>query len=275
VKLQSVITALKYSILVIGMILILIPMYLTVTIALKSPAELAQSFFSLPAALNLDNFKEVIHKAGFWKYLFNSIMITVLSVSIMITVIPMVSYAVSRNESKRYYKVVYFLLLAGIFVPFQAIMLPTFKHLSDLHLLNHSGLLLLYVSFSLGQGVFMGVGFLKSVPLELDEAAKIDGCGVWLTFIRIIYPLMLPVLVTMLIINSLWVWNDFQLPLIVLNKSSDYWTLPLFIYNFKSTYTFNVNLAFAGFLLTMLPIIALYAFVQRYIIGGLTQGAIK
>ncbi|MFD0961720.1 carbohydrate ABC transporter permease [Paenibacillus chungangensis] len=123
--------------------------------------------------------------------------------------------------------------------------------------------------------IFLCVGFLKNIPLELDQASKIDGCGVWLTFSRIIYPLLMPIIATILILNSLWIWNDFQLPLIKLNTHPDLWTLPLFIYNFKSEVSFDYTLALAAFALSMAPIAIMYALTHKMIIGGLTEGSIK
>lgn len=266
---------LRYAVLVVGMLFILVPMYVTITVALKTPAESAQNFFSLPSRMYLGNFEEVIREKRFFTYLTNSVYITCVSVLLMLIVIPMAAFAISRNYHKRHYRLLYALILSSIFVPFQTIMLPIFRHLFNLHLLNQHGLILMHLTLALSEGVFLCVGFLKNIPLELDEAAKIDGCGIGQLFVRIIYPLMRPIIVTLLILNALWVWNDFLLPLIVLNRHPDYWTLPLFIYNFKSEYSFDYNLAFAGFFITMLPIIILYGFLQRHIIAGLTEGAFK
>ncbi len=265
----------SYAFLSVGTLFILIPVYLTLAVAMKTREETTKSFFSLPNSLYLDNFASVINKAHFWSIFQNSVLITVVSLLIMLLVIPMVSYAISRNMDRLYYKFVYLLILSGIFVPFQAVMLPIFRHMSSLDLLNQGGLIIMYVTLSFAQGLFLSVGFLKNIPLELDQAAKIDGCGVWLTFTRIIYPLMMPIVATILILNSLWIWNDFQLPLIMLNRSPDMWTLPLFIYNFKSETSFDYSLAFAAFALSMAPITILYAFTQKFIIGGLTEGSIK
>lgn len=265
----------SYTFLGIGTLFILGPIFLTVSIAMKSRAETTKSFLAPPSGLYLDNFIAVINKANFWSIFQNSVFITLVSLLLMLIAIPMVSYAVSRNSNHMYYRFVYTLILLGIFVPFQAIMLPIYRHMSNLELLNQGGLIIMYLTLSFSQGLFLCVGFLKNIPLELDQASKIDGCGVWLTFTRVIYPLMMPILATILVLNSLWIWNDFQLPLIMLNRHPDYWTLPLFIYNFKSEVSFDYNLAFAAFTLSMAPISILYVFTQRYIIGGLTEGSIK
>ena len=265
----------QYAFLSVGTLIVLFPVYLTFVIAMKTQAETTKSFFAPPARLYLDNFIAVINKDGFFQFVRNSVYVTVISVILMLIFIPMASYAISRNFGKGYYRFLYLFILSGIFVPFQAIMLPIYRHMSNLHLLNQNGLILMHVTLAFAQGIFLCVGFLKHIPLELDEASRIDGSGVWKTFTRIIYPLMMPINATILILNSLWIWNDFQLPLIILNRHPDYWTLPLFIYNFKSEYMFDYNLAFAGFFLSMMPIILLYVFAQKSIIGGLTEGALK
>jgi raffinose/stachyose/melibiose transport system permease protein len=154
-------------------------------------------------------------------------------------------------------------------------MLPLVKTMAALHLMNQGGLVILYITLALCQGVFLCVGYLKSIPFDLEEMAFIDGCSVWVAFLRIIYPLMFPILVTVMIMNALWIWNDFLLPLVILNKTQAYWTLPLFQFNFKGQYSFDYNLAFASFFLSMLPIVILYAIFQKYIIGGLTEGSVK
>ncbi|PZE22854.1 carbohydrate ABC transporter permease [Paenibacillus xerothermodurans] len=257
------------------MIAILIPMYVTVSVAMKTQEESTRSIFALPSSFYLGNFEKVINAGKYWTYVSNSLLITIVSIAFMLLLIPMVSYAISRNYKKKYYIFLYYFILSGIFVPFQVIMLPIVKHMSNLDLLNQAGLIIMYVALSFTQGMFLSVGYLKNVPLELDEACKMDGGGVWQTFSRVIYPLMLPITATILILNSLWIWNDFMLPLVLLNRSPNYWTLPLFIYNFKTEYTIDYNLAFAGFFMSMLPILVLYGFMQRYIISGLTEGALK
>ena len=119
------------------------------------------------------------------------------------------------------------------------------------------------------------VADLDTVPRDLEESAFIDGAGVVQTYIRIVFPLVKPMTATNMILNGLYVWNDFMLPLLLLNKSKDSWTLQLFQYNFKTTYSFDYNLAFASFLLSMLPVMVVYVFAQKYIIQGLTTGAVK
>lgn len=265
-----------YSLLAIGVITILFPLYITIITALKTPAESAANFFALPSSFYLGNFKKVLQSENFPYYVSNSVLITIVSVGFIAIFVPIVSYALARNMQKhKYFKLVYIYFLLSIFTPFHVLMVPLTQLCTKLGLTNQVGLIIIYITFSLGQGVFLFVGFLKSIPVELEDAAKIDGCGIMKTFFYIIYPIAKPMTATIVILNTLWIWNDFLLPLLILNRNSIMWTLPLFQYNFQSTYTFDYNLAFASFLFSIVPMMILYIFMQKYIIEGLTAGAVK
>ncbi|HHY13711.1 MAG TPA: carbohydrate ABC transporter permease [Thermoanaerobacterales bacterium] len=267
---------LLYTFLFIGSLTIFFPMYLTIVTAFKTPAEISKNFFTPPQTVYLDNFKYIIKRSEFLVYTKNSAIVTVVSIALISVITPMTSYAIARNMSNsRFYKGLYMYILLALFVPFQVIMLPLVFVLQRIRLMNLIGLIICYLSFALPQAVFLYTGYIRSVPLELEESAFIDGCSVAQTFFRIVYPLIMPMTATIIILNALWIWNDFLLPLLVLNKSSKIWTIPLFIFNFKSQYSFEANLAFAAFLLALVPIMILYAFMQKYIIDGLTKGALK
>lgn len=272
-KLKS--TAL-YLFLIMGVIIIAYPVYLTVITSMKTPQELSQSFFALPKQFNFDNFKAIVTNSGYPRTVLNTLAITVFASLGTIAVIPMVSYAIARNMwEKGYYKYLYFFLLAGIFVPFTVKMLPLIKVMSVMDMLNIPGLIIVYISSAVCEGVFLYVAFIQGIPMELEEAAYIDGASTWKIYVHIVFPLLSPMTATVLIKNGLWYWNDFLLPLLTLNKSPDYWTLTLFQYNFKMTHAINYPMIFAAFLLSMLPIMVFYVFMQKKIIGGLTNGAVK
>ncbi|NQT57595.1 MAG: carbohydrate ABC transporter permease [Bacteroidetes bacterium] len=261
--------------LLIGCFLILFPLYLTVITALKTPQESAQNFFSLPKTFFLENFKEIINKANFLLYFKNSIVITVVSVTGEMLLLPLFAYVIARNIQSKYYKFIYFMTVLGIFIPFQVVMLPTIKLMYKINLLSTTGLIILYLTYTMKKGTFLFVGYLKSIPLELEESAYMDGCGILKTYILIVLPLLKPIIATMIIIDGLWIWNDFLLPLLMVNRDINSWTLPLFQFQFKNQYSFDFNLAFSSFLLTMLPIMLVYVFLQKHIIAGMTKGAIK
>ncbi len=267
---------LAYAFLIIVALVVLFPIYVTFVTAFKTTAESTQNFFSLPSSLYLGNIQEVMSDEHFGDYVKNSLLVTGVSVCIIAVMIPMVSYAIAREmKSHKYFGVIYVLILLSMFAPFQALMTPLTQLCTKLGVMNQGGLILIYLAFSLGQGVFLFTSYYNSIPLELEEAATIDGCTTTQTFFGIVFPLAKPMTVTIIILNTLWIWNDFLLPLLILNKSADMWTLPLYQYNFKSAYTFDYNLAFASFLFSIVPMIILYIALQRNIIEGLTAGAVK
>ncbi|MGZ7443996.1 carbohydrate ABC transporter permease [Paenibacillus sp. TH7-28] len=266
----------SYVLLSAGLVVIFLPLYLTVITAFKTSKESARNFFAFPSELYLGNFQEVLFNNDFFQFFSNSVLITVVSILLILLVVPLTAYAISRNMNKWYFKTLYILFIMGIIIPFQVIMLPVTRLMTELDLLNRFGLILLYVTYALTQGVFLYVGYIRTtIPKELEEAAEVDGCSKFRTYRSVIFPLLAPLTATVIIVNSFWIWNDFLLPLLILNKSETFWTLPLFQYNFKSQYSFNYNLAFASFVMTVIPIMLVYVFFQKQIIAGLTGGAVK
>jgi raffinose/stachyose/melibiose transport system permease protein len=257
------------------MVFILFPIYLTVVSAFKSQEELSRSYLTPPKGFYLENFKEVFLEGGFIAALYNSVFITTISLILIITVIPMLAYALERNSGSRGYRLAFIYVLLGIFIPFQIVMLPVVKIMANIKLLNRLGLIVVYLGMSVPKVSFLYFGYVKSIPLELEESAFIDGASVFKIFTRIVYPLLKPMTASVIILFGLWIWNDFIIPLIILNKESRYWTLPLFQYNFMGEFLSRYNLVFAAFLLSMLPIILLYIFMQKHIMKGLTEGATK
>lgn len=208
-------------------------------------------------------------------YFRNSTIITVTSVCFILLFTPMCAYGIARNMTKKYYSFIYVYLLMGIFVPFQVIMVPLVKYLSKMGMTNIPGLIIMHVTLASSQGVFLLVNYIRTIPRDMEEAAAIDGCTTLKLYFKIVVPLMKPMLATILVMNALWVWNDFQMPLLILNQSPDIWTLPLFQFNFKSQYTYDYNMAFASYLIAMVPVMIVYACAQKNIVSGLTQGAVK
>lgn len=172
-KSSRILKILSYVLLITGMIVILYPFYLTIITALKTPQESSQSFFSFPQSFYLGNFVNVLQKANYFVFFRNSAVVTLVSVFLIMVLIPMCSYAIARNMEKRYYKTMYFYLLAGIFVPFQVIMVPLVKYLAKLKLCNIPGLIIMCVTLASSQGVFLLVNYIRSVPRDLEEAAYI------------------------------------------------------------------------------------------------------
>jgi len=239
-----------------------IPLLVTIISSFKPTKEITGNFFGLPQEFTLSNYERLFND-GIVQYFSNSAIITIVSIALILLVIPMAAFAVARQ-------------IIGIFVPFQVIMLPMTKLMSSLGLNNVVGLIILYLSYAVPQALFLYVGYIKTiVPEEMDEAAAIDGCDKFTMYWKIIFPLMKPMHATVLIINALWVWNDFLLPLLVLNRDQAMWTLPLFQYNYKGMYFSDYGPSFASYVVGIIPILLVYLIFQKHIISGMTSGSVK
>lgn len=266
----------KYALLVVGGILILVPLLVTVFSSFKTTKDIMNHFFSLPNPFTLSNYQRLIAD-GIGGYFWNSAVITILSLIAVAIFIPAAAYSIARNMSKRKaFNIMYSLLILGIFVPFQVIMIPITVMMSKLGLANMYGLVILYLTYAIPQTLFLYVGYIKiSVPDSLDEAAEIDGADKFTTYRQIIFPMLKPMHATILIINALWFWNDFMLPLLVLNKDSKMWTLPLFQYNYQGQYFNDYGPSFASYIVGIITITIVYLIFQKNIISGMSNGAVK
>ena len=265
-----------YLILTLGALLILFPMYITITTTFKTPAESAVSFFTLPKSLYLGNYATVLQDEKLYYAYGNTILITVVSLLGEMLIRPPMGCALSRGmKQNRFFKGLYFFFLLGIFLPWQVRMMPVVKLMGWLGLLSPLGITLLYVAHATCESMFLYVGYLATVSDSIEEAAYIDGASTFQVYTRVILPLMTPILSTVLIREGLAIWNDFQMPLITLNRSSKLWTLTIYLNNFQSELSVDYNLSFACLMLTCLPIVIFYIIMQKQIMGGLTSGAVK
>ena len=266
----------KYALLVVGGILILVPLWVTVFSSFKTTKDIMNNFFSLPNPFTLSNYQRLIAD-GIGGYFWNSAVITILSLIAVAIFIPAAAYSIARNMSKRKaFNIMYSLLILGIFVPFQVIMIPITVMMSKLGLANMYGLVILYLTYAIPQTLFLYVGYIKiSVPDSLDEAAEIDGADKFTTYRQIIFPMLKPMHATTLIINALWFWNDFMLPLLILNTDSKMWTLPLFQYNYQGQYFNDFGPSFASYVVGIITITIVYLIFQKNIISGMSNGAVK
>ena len=260
----------------IGAILIFIPMYLTLVNSYKDNQQITQHFFSLPNPLTLDNFAKLF-KEGITVFYGNSLLITIVSLLLIIIFVPMAAFSIARNMSKKMiFSILYGLMIIGIFIPFQVLMIPVTQQMGQMGLHNTLGLIILYITFAIPQTLFLYVGYIKlSIPVSLDEAASIDGAGKVKTYFSIMFPMMKPMHATAIILNGLWIWNDFMLPLLMLNDNDKAWTLPLFQYNFQGTYSTDFGPSFAGYFVGLVSITIVYLFFQKSIISGMSNGAVK
>lgn len=266
----------KYALLGVGAILIFIPLLVTVSSSFKTTKDIVENFFSLPNPVTFENYNRLLAD-GIGDYFLNSTLITVISIIAVMAFIPAAAYSIARNMSKnKAYAIMYSLLILGIFVPFQVIMIPITVMMNKLGIANIWGLILLYLTYAVPQTLFLYVGYIKmSVPDSLDEAAEIDGADKFTTYSKIVYPMLKPMHATTLIINALWFWNDFMLPLLILNKDSNMWSLPLFQYNYTGQYFNDYGPSFASYIVGIITITIVYLIFQKNIIAGMSNGAVK
>ena len=263
--------------LILGCITVFFPLYMTIVIAFKSPSEMTNDIagaLSLPNSWSLDNFIEAMKVTNFWHSLANSLLITISTIVLVILIHSLAGYAIGRNMKKKGYKFIYFYLISGMFVPFAIIMMPIVKQTAVMGIANRFGVVLLYVVFNLPMNLMLYTGYLKNIPLDLEEAASIDGASTWKTYWKVIFPLMKPMHATVAVLTALGTWNDVLLPLILLSGTGQN-TLPIAQLNFQSQFGTNYNLAFASYLLALIPILIFYVFCQKHIINGVVNGAVK
>lgn len=224
----------------------------------------------------LKNFPEAMEKMNFWRSFGNSMVITVSSTVITILLASMTAYVIVRNKWKAC-GALFGMMIASMVIPFQVLMIPLVSLYGGvLGLLNHRvTLIFMHVGFSLSMATFMFHGAIHTnVPIALEEAATIDGCTKWQTYWQIVFPLLKPTIATVAIIDAMAFWNDYLLPSLVLGRKELY-TIPIATQIFYGTYSTDIGLVMAALLLAMLPILILYVFLQRYIVEGVTSGAVK
>ncbi len=221
----------------------------------------------------LDNYVRGVEKTGFVSAFGYSLFITVFSVAAIVLFTSMTAWYITRVKSK-FSSALYFMFVFSMIIPFQMVMFTMTKVANLLHLDNPVGIILIYLGFGAGLSVFMFSGFVKSVPLEIEEAAMIDGCTPLVTFFRIIFPILKPISITVAILNSMWIWNDYLLPYLVIG--SDYKTIPIAIQYLRGGYgSIDMGAMMALLVLAIIPIVIFYLFAQKYIIEGVVAGAVK
>ena len=264
--------------LIIGLITVVFPLYMTIVIAFKQPSEMTNSIsgiLSLPKSWSLANFAEAMRVTDFWRSLFNSFMITVITVVISILIHSMIGYAVGRNKAKnQFYNFVYLYIVSGMFVPFAILMMPLVKQTAQMGIDNLVGVILCYVVFYMPMNVLLYSGYLVNIPVALEEAARVDGTSTFRTYWSIIFPIMKPMHATVAVLTALGTWNDVMTPLVIMSGSGMN-TLPLAQLTFQTQFGTNYNLAFASYLLALLPILVFYIICQKQILNGVVNGAVK
>lgn len=257
------------------LIIFILPFVVVVIDSFKTNQEIMSNPLSLTSSPTFSNFVEAYRSMDYPASLFNTVLISVVSVALIVLTSAMTAYYVARSRSKTA-KGIFYTLIASMMIPFQAIMIPLVSIYGNLGLLSSRGTLIyLYVGFGCGMGMFIFHGFINSsIPVSLEEAAEIDGAGLLQTFFRIVLPLLKPVIATVVVLDVLWIWNDYLLPSLVLTKPWQQ-TLPLSTYAFSSQTSVNFGPLISALLLTMIPVLIIYIFLQKFIIEGIVAGAVK
>jgi len=265
-----------WIILLILFICFIFPFILVVINVFKTKGDITANPLSLIGAhgFTLENFPEAMKKMNFLTVFGNSLIITVCSTILTIVLSSMTAFVIVRNGRWKLCTLIFSLMIASMVIPFQVLMVPIVSVYGGI-LNSRITLILMHVGFSMSMAVFMFHGAIKTnIPLELEEAATIDGCNRWQTYWRVVFPLLKPTIATVGIINAMAYWNDYLLPSLVLKKK-DLYTIPIATQAFYGTYSTDIGLIMAALLLAMLPILILYVFLQRFIVEGVTSGAVK
>ena len=253
-------------------LLVLVPFYMVVVNSLKDRAGANVMGLSLPTVFHFENYAKVALEGKLARSFFNSLLIASASAAVSVIFSALAAYVLSRRRS-RFNKAIYYFFLLGLAAPLN--MVTVIRSLQVLAVMNtYQGIILLYGALLIPFSIFLYYGFIASVPREMDESAMIDGCRPLTAFLRVVFPLLKPVTITVVVINFMNAWNEFMIPLYVLNSSGK-WPMTLAIYNFYGRRVSDWNLVFADIILTILPIVAVYVAGQKYLVSGMTAGAVK
>lgn len=259
-------------------IVFLVPIFFVLMNSFKGKLYISDNPFALPTGelfVGLENYVQGIDKTGFFSAFGWTAFITVFSVLAIVLFTSMTAWYITRVKSKSS-EMLYFAFVFSMVVPFQMIMFTMSKLADMLKLNNPLGMIVLYLGFGAGLSVFMFCGFVKSIPLEIEEAAMIDGCNPLITFFKVVLPIMKPTVITVAILNAMWIWNDYLLPYLVIGVSTPYKTIPVAVQYLMGSYgAKDYGSLMALLVLSIIPIIVFYLCCQKYIIEGVVAGAVK
>ena len=254
----------------------LFPIVFLVINSFKSQNEVVASPLALPESFNFEYIINAAGKINFFSSLFITFLITLFSVALITVVSALAAWVMVRNKWK-YSDILLLMFTAAMLIPFQAVMYPLLSLFENMGLKNILGLILMYGGFGLSLSVFLYHGFIKSVPVSVEEAAVIDGANIFQMFFKIVFPLLKSSTVTVIILNSMWIWNDYLLPFLVIGNGRMR-TLTLELYFAKMTsgqYGNPWELIFPAVFVSIIPIITVFLFLQKYIVKGVADGAVK
>ncbi|MEK3705053.1 carbohydrate ABC transporter permease [Paenibacillus sp. FSL R7-0198] len=260
--------------LILGSLVAMLPIYMAVVNSFKTQGEMFESFIALPTTLHWENYSDAFNKINLLGSSMNSAIVSFLGIGGIVFCASLAGYKLSRT-SGRLSNLIFFLFVASMLVPFHSIMIPLTRVAKGMGVQGSTyGLALIYIGLGVNMAIFLYHGFVKSIPRELEESAQIDGCNEFQTFFQIIFPLLLPITVTIAILDFLWIWNDFLLPLLMLTDVNRY-TLILSTNMLFGEYNKEWPLILSSLVLTAIPVILIYAFFQKFIMEGIAEGAVK
>lgn len=253
-------------------LIVLIPMVVLLLNSFKNQGESNKMSLSLPKQWVFQNFKTVIEQGKLLSSFFNSLLYATCSVLLIVLVVSAAAFVIARNR-KGINNFIYYFIISGIAIPINNVALM--KVMQALNLVNtRIGIILVYAAINIPLSLFLSYGFISTIPREIDEAAIIDGCGPVKLFVKIILPLLKPIISTLFVLNFMAVWNDFTMPLYYLNNSGK-WPMTLAVYNFFGAFENSWNLVSADIVLTLLPVLIVFILGQKYIVGGVAAGSVK
>lgn len=265
-----------FLILMVFSLIFIVPILVVLMNSFKDKLHISDMPFTLPDAatyVHLDNYKTGIVNIGFFSAFGWSLFITVSSVLVIVLLTSMTAWYITRVKNK-FNSTIYYIFVFSMVVPFQMVMFTLSKFANMLHLDNPLGIIVIYLGFGAGMSTFMFCGFVKSIPIEIEEAAMIDGCNPIQLYFKIILAMLKPIAITVAILNAMWIWNDYLLPYLLIG--SDYKTIPIAIQYLQGGYgSIDMGAMMAMLVLAVIPIIVFYAICQKYIIEGVVAGAVK
>ncbi|MCQ2450628.1 MAG: carbohydrate ABC transporter permease [Clostridia bacterium] len=268
--------AMVFLLLAVMSAIFIAPVFIVLINSFKTKFSISQTPFVLPNKETFSgfiNYTSGIKDTGYMTAFMWSLFITVCSVAVIVVFTSMTAWFIVRVKSK-ITSLIYYLFLFSMIVPFQMVMFTMSKTANVLGLDNPLGIIIIYLGFGAGLSVFMFSGFVKSVPLGIEEAATIDGCNAFNTFWRVVFPILKPTAITVAILNTMWIWNDYLLPYLVIG--SDYKTIPIAVQYLKGGYgSIDMGAMMAMLVLSILPVVIFYLTCQKYIIKGVAAGAVK
>ncbi len=266
--------ALVHLLLIIGALFWLAPLLLALMNSFKTNGELLTNVLSLPQSLSFENYARTLDKMHYFRSLGNTVLLSGVSVTLIILFSSLAGWKLCRTKT-RLSKFIFGLFVFSMLIPFSSIMIPIYRVILALKLKNSLlGLSLVYAGLGVSMAVFLYHGFVKGIPQELEEAAEMDGCGQLQVFRYMVFPLLKPITATVCITNVLWVWNDFLLPLIVISDNKKY-TLLLSTNTLFGQYSSDWTAILSALIIAALPVIVFYAFFQKQILRGISEGALK